>query len=285
MDVVWILGSKLGEGVSSNVYKTLNVKDGKKYAVKISKEEKFIKNLKREADLLKTIKNPYVITYVDSFYCDVKDIEIDGEMKKTFVPVEEISKTFALILELCTDSVGEYFAPKNIVSLADIRKTFKKIGLGCAYLNDNGIIHGDIKLENMIFCNGDSKITDLGLFKHVDREYTTYSGTPYYTAPEIWTDKHYSILTDSWAFGVAIYRVYFSKFPFNAVRKNDPRYASLTPEELKFAGVPRSVISDSLTFPFTPPTELKNLLESLMTKDPAERITIKDALNTPFFNI
>lgn len=275
----WILGGKLGEGVSSHVYKVMNVKDGKWYAVKLSKGQKLIKTLKREAEILSSINNPNVITYIDSFYCKVNGKSLFEEDENE----GDSDQSFALVLEACGKDFEKIFIT-GLVSRELALKIFKGVGLGCSYLNDNGIIHGDIKLANMIVCNEGAKITDLGLYRRIGQTYKSFSGTPFYMAPEIWTGKNYTVLTDAWAFGVAMYKALFGKFPFNAMKKTDPRYPTLTPEELKFGGISRCIVSDPVVFPFNPFSEsLKTLLELLLQKDPAKRITIGEALKNPFF--
>lgn len=94
---------------------------------------------------------------------------------------------------------------------------------GLKFLHDNGIVHCDIKQEN-ILCNSTSvKITDFGLSTvlkkgaKMTRE-SSIKGTAHFRAPEVVFPKDrknvISFATDVWAFGVLAYEMFFKKRPF-----------------------------------------------------------------------
>jgi serine/threonine protein kinase len=94
---------------------------------------------------------------------------------------------------------------------------------GLKFLHDNGIVHCDVKQEN-ILCNSTSvKITDFGLSTvlkkgaKMTRE-SSIKGTGHFRAPEVVFPKDkknlISFATDVWAFGVLAYEMFFKKRPF-----------------------------------------------------------------------
>ena len=95
---------------------------------------------------------------------------------------------------------------------------------GLKYLNESKqkIIHFDLKPQNIIFHNGEVKITDFGLCKIVDEglekiELTSQGvGTYWYQAPECFHQKSPQIThkVDIWSVGVIFYELLFGAKPF-----------------------------------------------------------------------
>ena len=77
---------------------------------------------------------------------------------------------------------------------------------GMAIMHDNKIIHRDIKSANVFIVNGVAKLGDLSVSKVLEGRFaTTQTGTPYYTAPEIWNGMKYDAKCDVWSFGCLLY--------------------------------------------------------------------------------
>jgi len=63
-----------------------------------------------------------------------------------------------------------------------------------------------LKAANIFFVNGVAKIGDMNISKITDNGFaTTQTGTPYYTAPEIWKGQKYDNKCDIWALGCILY--------------------------------------------------------------------------------
>lgn len=87
------------------------------------------------------------------------------------------------------------------------------------YLHKKGIIHRDLKLENILIdMNGYLKIIDFGLAKMLDSGKTgltkTYCGTPEYLAPEMIQQTGHNFSIDWWALGILIYEMVIGVTPF-----------------------------------------------------------------------
>jgi serine/threonine protein kinase len=80
-----------------------------------------------------------------------------------------------------------------------------------AYMHHQGIVHRDIKLENLVFERPDSddglKIIDFGFAGRLDHQgtLTTMCGTPQYVAPEVLSKKPYTEKVDVWSAGCVVY--------------------------------------------------------------------------------
>jgi len=100
---------------------------------------------------------------------------------------------------------------------------------GLKFLHDNGIVHCDIKQENILCNSTNVKITDFGLATvlkkgaKMTRESGIGKGTGHFRAPEVVYPKDrknvISFATDVWAFGVMAYEMFFKKRPFTGDKK------------------------------------------------------------------
>lgn len=79
--------------------------------------------------------------------------------------------------------------------------------LGLQYLHKHQIIHRDIKPANIFRGEQCFKIGDMNVSKVIKAGTlaTTKTGSPLYTAPEVWENEHYDEKCDLWSLGVLIY--------------------------------------------------------------------------------
>lgn len=108
--------------------------------------------------------------------------------------------------------------------LNDVSFDGVKVLLGIAeallYLHQNGVVHGDLKLDNVLLSlNGDAKLIDFGLAKILRLNSATSTsmkgaGTVAWQAPEILNGDPRSTETDVWAFGMVVVEYLTRKPPF-----------------------------------------------------------------------
>jgi serine/threonine-protein kinase len=98
---------------------------------------------------------------------------------------------------------------------------------GLAYAHRRGVLHRDIKQENLMFSKDESlKITDFGIAKVVGGSETMATGTgmvlgtPSYIAPEQAESKELGPATDVYAAGTVLYELLSGQLPF--ARSSDP---------------------------------------------------------------
>lgn len=99
---------------------------------------------------------------------------------------------------------------------------FKQIVSGIKHLHDNGIVHRDIKDENVIVdSNGFVKIIDFGSAAYVKSgPFDVFVGTIDYAAPEVLGGEPYEGKPqDIWAIGVLLYTIIFKENPFTTLMK------------------------------------------------------------------
>jgi len=91
---------------------------------------------------------------------------------------------------------------------------------GISYLHANGIVHRDIKLDNILLDGkGNVKIGDFGVSKKITQNELLFEqcGTPAYIAPEIVRELGYKgYPVDIWSAGICLFAILYGNVPFKA---------------------------------------------------------------------
>jgi serine/threonine protein kinase len=212
---------------------------------------------KRECAIHATLKHKNIIEMYE--YAE-NDIEIA-------IYMEHANKPFylnELILEKHTPIEDEQ----------TMKKFSHDILLGLEYIHRQGIIHGDLKLPNML-CNeqdGETtvKICDFGL-SHIAEDgvvfITDVSGTFGHIAPEVKSNTYITSAIDMWCFGLILYEMAVAYKP---TQIKNYSYKSGDIPFRKYDWRSKSA-------------DLKDLISKCMSYDPTERITAEEALKHPWF--
>ena len=100
-----------------------------------------------------------------------------------------------MVSELCAGGeLYDYLVEKGCLSEQEARRVFGQLCLAVAYVHDKGIVHRDIKLENVLLderCN--VKLGDFGFTREYEEQrlMDTFCGTTGYAAPEMLAGKRY----------------------------------------------------------------------------------------------
>ncbi|BFU22751.1 protein kinase, putative [Entamoeba histolytica HM-1:IMSS-B] len=172
--------------------------------------EEVMKPILEEVETLKKLQHQYVVKvngmynhettmYIVMEYVSGGSLQqlIENERSKKIKNSDEKDQVFGLI------------------ELNRCRKLFGQIMIALEYVHDNGIIHRDIKPDNILLTkDGNAKLADFGIAKKATIEgCSTFVGTLDYLAPEISTSNSYDQASDIWSCGVMLYNMLFL-FPF-----------------------------------------------------------------------
>ncbi|CAD8160585.1 unnamed protein product [Paramecium pentaurelia] len=195
--------------------------------------------------------------------------------------------TYYLILDLLrgrtlAEEIDLLKQKKELLSLKSVKIIMQQLLEGVKILHENNIIHRDLKPDNIMFREQDQYntliIVDFGLstFTDVSKYQFPKCGTPGYVAPEILNlidrELKYDKVCDIFSCGCIFYKLLFGDSLFFGNTFNEVLAQN---KKCNFILDGRDMDMISL--------EAQQLLKRMLTKNPAERITAKQALESDFF--
>ncbi len=174
-------------------------------------------------------------------------------------------RTYFIVMEYCDgQSLDEVIKANGPLEETEIRKIFGRVGRAMNYAHQRGVIHRDVKPQNiMLLRDGSLKLTDFGLATPLDNtadDSLSIAGTPRYMAPEQLAGSRVDEKADYFALGCVAYEMLTGQ-PLLAetrLEKLVQRHASWTVPSLTDArpGISR---------------ELCEAVERCLSKDPSQR--------------
>uniref|UniRef100_A0A3B3Y6L5 calcium/calmodulin-dependent protein kinase n=1 Tax=Poecilia mexicana TaxID=48701 RepID=A0A3B3Y6L5_9TELE len=256
------LYEELGKGAFSVVRRCVKLCTGQEYAAKIINTKKLSardhQKLEREARICRLLKHPNIVRLHDSiseegFHYLIFDLVTGGELFEDIV-------------------AREYY------SEADASHCIQQILEAVLHCHQMGVVHRDLKPENLLLAskckNAAVKLADFGLAIEVQGDQQAwfgFAGTPGYLSPEVLRKEAYGKPVDIWACGVILYILLVGYPPFWDEDQHK-LYQQIKAGAYDFP----SPEWDTVT------PEAKNLINQMLTINPAKRITAQEALKHPW---
>jgi eukaryotic-like serine/threonine-protein kinase len=245
--------SELGRGATAVVYLAEDTFNDRKVAIKVQvKDEsagpeesrRFEKLFLNEAAMVGKLSHPNIV--------GVFDAVVDGEQQ--YIVMEYVGG----------GSLKKFCSETNLLPLRQAVLVVFKACRALDYAFQNGVIHRDIKPQNILLSDRDDiKISDFGTAQISQATHTQidgFVGSPAYMAPEQINEEPPSVQTDIYSLGVTMYELLTGRLPFQAANS-----VAMINKVLNEEPTPIKLIRPDL------PDALVRIVEMSMAKDPAKR--------------
>jgi NIMA (never in mitosis gene a)-related kinase len=277
---------QLGSGAFGKVFKAKRRRDGALACVKVTHSPTPSEAVIEEVSTLRAVRHPHIV----HFYCAYCDTD----------------QRTAIAMELCAGGDLEKWLQNrtrncpplqhNYLTEAEVMHCFVQVLIALQHVHLHGILHRDIKPSNIFLstCGGRDtsrsrdgapsvgtntsnllnytlKLGDFGISKWLEPGQSctkTMLGTPCYFSPELISGKPYNKKSDVWAAGCVLYELCALKRPFQGSSVSAVCVKILT--------------GKAPQLPATCSTDLVNLVQLLLTKDPRKRPSINTILEMSF---
>ncbi|AWP09823.1 putative NUAK family SNF1-like kinase 1-like [Scophthalmus maximus] len=220
---------------------------------------------------IKSISKERITDDLDKIHIQ-REIEITSSLRHAHIvrvyEVFESRDKIVIVMEYASrGELYDYIQERRRLPETEARSIFRQIASAVHYCHKNGVVHRDLKLENILLDQDlNVKLADFGLSNHFQRGslLQTYCGSPLYAAPEIVKGLPYQgPEVDCWALGVLLYALVYSSMPFDGAS-----HTTLTEQ-----------ISQGRYHRPNPPSDACALIDWLLTVRVDERATIEDVAN------
>ena len=250
------VGDVLGKGGFGIVYAGVRIKDGMEVAIKHIDRSKVV-----EMDILNGQKVPLELKLMHTVQ------SVEGAVK--LLDYFERPDSFVIVMERpdsCRD-MFDYITEKGVIEESVAKGFFKQIVETVLACHSKGVIHRDIKDENILVNTktGKLKLIDFGSGAFVkDDFFTEFEGTRVYSPPEwIRCSRYLGNHATVWSLGILLYDMVCGDIPFE------------TDEE---------ICNTKLVFRNKVSETCQNLIRSCLKIRPRYRIEIGEVLSHPWFD-
>lgn len=262
------LGRTIGQGEFGKVKLGYHLQSGQEIAIKLIKKESIAQparrqKLVREINILQSVKHRHIVKLWE---------------------VLETDTYIGMVMEYASggELFGHILARKHLKE-PEAQKYFAQLIVGTSYLHKNGIVHRDLKLENLLLDkNRNIIITDFGfanLFNTgTDDLLSTSCGSPCYAAPElVVNDCYVGEAADIWSCGVILYAMLCGYLPYD----DDP--ANVEGDNINL--LYRYILETKLRFPSHVSSLAKSLVNRILVTDPKLRAGMEEIMSHEYFMI
>ncbi|CAK87465.1 unnamed protein product (macronuclear) [Paramecium tetraurelia] len=283
LDETYIIQRPVGQGKYGQVFRAQNKLNKQIVALKKIKQEKeangFPRTAMREIHLLSSIKHQNIVSFQ----------EVVVQSKNTY-----------LVLEYMDTDLHNLLQRRIVFSLDQVRYLMYQILEALSYLHSRNVYHRDLKPNNILYnVKGQVKICDFGMANEYSkkRPQTKRILVPQYRAPEIYLGGQYDCSVDVWSAGILFLELIVKPSPFVLAKSESQCFSKI----IDLCGTPTEDVSSLPLYHelINEPKErtlrkylhaqqnampqLIDLIDKMLTLNPAKRITAKEALKHQYF--
>lgn len=246
----------IGQGGMGEVYHAVHEKLNRQVAVKvlgnnIGLDSSYKVRFLNEARVQASLQHPNIATLYD---------------------FQEVGNELLIFMELVDGESLDNLIGRNYFSVEESLKVFELIVEAIRYVHSNGIIHRDIKTDNVkINSKGVPKLLDFGIAKDPKSQTLTQVGgvigTPNYLAPEQLEGKQATQQTDIWSLGILLYKMLTNRVPFESDLIEGLVYQILQGKYVAPELLNRAV-----------PTDVSQIIHKCLAKDISQRYKTADEI-------
>jgi serine/threonine-protein kinase len=197
---------KIGAGGMADVYLTHDVRHNRKVAIKVMHRDLAelvgVERFLREIETTAKLQHPHILPLFDSG-------SVDGTVFYVMPYVEG-------------ESLRTRLKRETQLPIADALRITTEIATGLGYAHRHGVVHRDIKPDNVLFQDGQAVLADFGISlpRDDERSHTRLTqagvslGTPGYMSPEQVTGQEVDQRSDIYALGAVAYEMLAGQPPF-----------------------------------------------------------------------
>ncbi|XP_042610033.1 peripheral plasma membrane protein CASK-like [Cyprinus carpio] len=265
---VYELCEVIGKGPFSVVRRCINRDTGQQFAVKIVDVASFTsspglstEDLKREASICHMLKHPHIVELLETY-------SSDGMLYMVFEFMDGADLCFEIVKR-----ADAGFVYSEAVASHYMRQILEAL----RYCHDNNVIHRDVKPHCVLLASKENsapvKLGGFGVAIQLGESGLVAGGrvgTPHFMAPEVVKREPYGKPVDVWGCGVILFILLSGCLPFYGTKER--LFEAIVKGKYKMNPRQWSQISESA----------KDLVRRMLMLDPAERITVYEALNHPW---
>ncbi|HWP38930.1 MAG TPA: protein kinase [Gemmatimonadales bacterium] len=243
---------KLGEGGMALVYLARDLKHDRRVAIKVLKpdlaasigSERFLREIRNTAKL----SHPHILPLYDSG-------DADGALYYVMPFVEG-------------ESLSDYMVREKQLSIEEAVRITREVAEALAHAHSYGLIHRDIKPDNILLSGGHAIVADFGISKALSEagsesltQTGTSVGTPAYMSPEqAMGSADVDGRSDIYSLGCVLYEMLVGQIPFTG-----PTPVAIMARHAMDQITPPHIMRDTI------PEELEGIIYVAMAKTPADR--------------
>jgi serine/threonine protein kinase len=232
------------KGFDPHIERTVAIKVIRKAAFADDELTEVLGRFKHEAQAAGRLVHPNIVTVY----------EYGEENDTAFIAMEYIEGK----------SLKELMADKATFTLAEVDDILSQLITGLHYAHTAGIVHRDIKPDNLIFTlEGTLKIMDFGVARLESSSLTragSVMGTPSYMAPELFNGEEIDQRSDLFSAGIILYQLLTGRKPFSG-----SSMTAIMHQVINVTPTNPSQLDNRL------PAPLDRLIQTSLAKNPANR--------------